>query len=163
PANALRAGGERGASGAPAHRAQAAMLIGQMAACLVMLVATSLLARTFARLHSEPLGFEPVRLWVANIVLPNDPFDNGEKRNLFYGTPAERWRALPGVREVGAGTSPPLSSGAPSTVNVGADDAVNAPRISTQDVSREFFRVLGIPIVAGRPFDGRDNAAGART
>lgn len=161
PNEALRAGGERGLATAPAQRAQTAMLVAQMAACVVLLVATTLLARTFARLQVEPLGFDPSNVVVANVILPNDPFDSSEKRNIYYRQLAERIRGLPGVRAVAAGTSRPLNSGAPVTVNTGPEDSLNAPRISAQEVTAEFFHTLEIPIVAGRALDDRDSATGA--
>ena len=161
PSAALRAGGDRGPAPVPAQRAQAAMLIAQMAGCVVLLVATTLLIRTFVRLQAEPLGFDPSNLWVANVILPNDPFDSGEKRNLYYSQLADRLRALPGVRAIAAGTSPPLSSGAPVTVNTGTEDAVNAPRVSAQEVTTEFFETLKVPVLAGRAFNAGDGAAGA--
>lgn len=160
PGDALR-GGERGSAPAPAQRAQIVMLIAQMAGCLVLLVATTLLLRTFVRLQTESLGFDPTDLSVANVILPNDPFDSSEQRNLFYAQLADRVRGLPGVSAVAAGTSEPLASGAPVTVNTGADDAVNAPRISAQDVTKEFFDALEIPVLAGRGFSASDAATGA--
>jgi predicted permease len=160
PNDALRAGGERGPA-TPAQRAQTAMLVAQMAASVVLLVATTLLIRTFARLQSEPLGFEAKNLWVANVILPNDQFDSSEKRNSYYGELADRIRALPGVRAVAAGTSRPLNAGAPVTVNTGPEDSPNAPRISSQEVTTAFFDTLEIPIVAGRAFDERDGAHGS--
>ena len=160
PGDALR-GSERGAGPAPAQRTQVTMLVAQMAGCLVLLIATTLLIRTFVKLQTEPLGFDPRNLWVAQVILPNDPFDSSEKRNLYYGELADRFRGLPGVRAVAAGTVQPLNSGAPITVNTGTEDAENAPRISAQDVTREFFGALGIPLVAGREFAASDAATGA--
>src|SRR4029450_11038751 len=75
PGDALR-GAERGAGPAPAQRTQGAMLGAQMAGCLVLLIATTLLIRTFVRLQTEPLGFDPRDLWVANVILPKDPVDS---------------------------------------------------------------------------------------
>ena len=138
------------------------MLLAQMAASVVLLVATTLLVRTVAQLHSAPLGFDPANLSVANVVLPIEPFNSSEMRNIYYRQVAERVRALPGVRAVSAGTSPPLSAGAPMTVNTGPEDSMNAPRISAQAVTTEFFDTLAVPLVAGRPFDGRDTANGAQ-
>jgi predicted permease len=162
PNDALR-GGERASGTAPAQRTQTLLLVAQMAGCVVMLIAAALFIRTFIRLETEPLGFEPQHLAVANIILPNDPFASADERLLYYGQLAERVAALPGVRSVAAGTSAPLSSGAPSSVYVGAEDATNAPRISTQEVTAGFFGVLEIPLVAGRAFDERDRAGGALT
>jgi predicted permease len=160
PCDALGTGGDRGLAKIPAPRAQAAMLIAQMGGCVVLLVASTLLIRTFGRLQAEPLGFEPGDLWVANVILPNDPFDSGERRNLYYGELANRLRALPGIGAVAAGTSQPLNSGAPVTVYAGPEDAANAPRISAQEVTSEFFETLRVPVLAGRGFNPGDSGRG---
>jgi predicted permease len=162
PHDALSAGGARGHAAAPAHRAQATMLVAQMAVSVVLLVATTLLVRTFARLQSAPLGFDATNLSIARVVLPTDPFGSSQTRNIYYRELAERIRAIPGVRAVAAGTSPPLSSGAPMTVNTGPEDATNAPRISAQEITNEFFETLNVPVLAGRPFDQRDAATGVQ-
>ncbi len=161
PQEALRGGGERGSAGAPAQRAQAAMLMAQMAACVVLLFASTLLVRTLVRLQAEPMGFDPANLAVANVILPNDPFGSSELRNQYVDQLAERLRSMAAVTAVAAGTAQPLNSGAPATVNVGADDAVDAPRISAQEVTSGFFDALDIPVIAGRPFTDADRAGGA--
>jgi predicted permease len=157
PADMLRAGGYS-ATAAHGHRAQTAMLVAQMAASIVLLVSTALLARTFVRLQEEPLGFDPVNLSVAAVTLPHDAFDSSEKRNVFYRQLAEQLTAMPGVQAVAASTSRPLSSGPPMTVNKTAENDPNAARISTQDVTDDFFALMRIPLVAGRAFDDRDRA-----
>ena len=161
PQDALIAGGERGAVTRPSERAQTALLVGQMAMSIVVLVAATLLTRTFIRLNNEPLGFDSSNLWVASVTLPKDPFDTADERNTFYRQLDERLRAVPGVEAVAAGTSPPLNSGPPVTVNTGPDDSPDAPRISAQDVTTGFFAGLDVPLVAGRLFDARDATAGA--
>jgi predicted permease len=161
PYDALRAGGEPTSASVRGHRTQTALLAAQISVCVVLLVATTLLIQTYVRLHTEPLGFDPANLIVANVVLPNDAFDSSQKRNVFYTQVAERIRALPGVRAVAAGTSLPLRSGAPTTVNTTAENSPDAPRISTQEVTQDFFDTLAIPIQAGRAFDARDSRNGA--
>src|SRR5262249_19636961 len=146
---------------APAQRTQTTMLAVQMAACVMLLVATTLMARTFLRLQKESLGFAPAQLIVANVILPGDSFDSSDKRNQFYRDLADRLRTQAGVRAVAAGSSRPLNSGPPVTVNTGAEDAVDAPRISAQNVTSGFFETLGVPILAGRVFDERDGPASA--
>jgi predicted permease len=159
PNDALRPGGQRGTvAEVPAQRAQTTLLVAQVAACVVLLVATVLMIRTFARLQNEPLGFRADNLFVATVMVPNDPFDSSEKRNLYYRQLADRLRAFPGVRAVAAGTSPPLNSGVPLLVNTGAEDSPDAPRISGQEVTNAFFDTLQTPVLAGRAFDERDSA-----
>ena len=160
PADALRSGGYP-ATATRGHRAQSGMLVAQMAASIVLLVATMLLARTFGRLNAEPLGFDPSRLTIASVALPLDTFDSSEKRNRFYQDLAEKVSVMPGVRAAAASTSRPLVSGPPVTVYRTAANDPDAPRISAQDVSATFFPVMRIPIVAGRAFDSSDAATSA--
>jgi predicted permease len=156
PQEALRTGGARGAA-APGQRAQHVMLGAEVAACVVLLVSTALLTRTFLRLQSEPLGFDPEQLVVANVVMPTAPFDSGQKRYQFASQLIDRLRSRPGVRDAGISTVKPLNSGPPVSVYLGADDPPDAPRISAQEVSADFFTTLKVPLVAGRSFDARDH------
>ena len=160
PADMLRAGGHS-ATAAHGRRTQTTMLVVQMAASIVLLVSTMLLARTFVRLHAEPLGFEPVNLSVVSVILPDDAFGSSEKRNLLYRQLAAKVAALPGVRAVAASSSRPLSSGPPMTVNKTAENDPNAARISAQDVTTDFFSLMRVPVVTGRAFDDRDLATSA--
>jgi putative ABC transport system permease protein len=155
----LRAVGGRGSSSMPGQRVQGVMLIAQLAASIVLLVATTLLIRTFERLQAAPLGFGASDLSIANVELPHEAFTSSEARNAFYRQLADRLRATPGVRAVAASTSLPLNSGPPVTVNTTAEDSTRAPRISAQAVTTEFFETLRIPLIAGRTFDARDTAA----
>ncbi len=161
PSEALRASGERATSGTSAQRAQTLMLVAQMAACVVLLVSTTLLIRTFVRLQNEPLGFNPNNLSVAIVSLPFDAADTSAEWNVSYEHLANRLRALPNVIAVAAGTSRPLHTGPPVTVHTRGEDSTDAPRISAQDITTDFFETLEIPLVAGRAFDGRDALGGA--
>jgi predicted permease len=160
PGAALR-NSERGRATAPSQRAQRVMLVAQMAVSMVLLVCAALLARTFIELRAEPLGFLADGVAVAEVVLPTTPFDSSDARNAFYRQLEERLMALPGVRAVAAGTSPPLVGGAVIAVNLTAIDSMTAPRMSTQSVTTGFFNALDIPIIAGRAFDRRDAAQAA--
>lgn len=161
PQDALRAGGERGSASRPTERTQTALLVGQMAMSIVVLVAATLLTRTFMRLNQEPLGFDAANLWVASLTLPNDPYDTADERNTFYRQLDERVRSFAGVSAVAASSSPPLNSGPPVTVSTGSEDSPTAPRISAQSVTTGFFTGLDVPLLAGRVFDARDVEDGA--
>jgi predicted permease len=158
PADALRGGGARGASGAGRSRAQAILLAVQMAMSVVLLVTTMLLVRSFVRLQQEPLGFDAANLTVVKLALPADEFDSGASRNAFYGQLADRLAARPGVRMVAAGTSPLLSSGPPMPVRTSAGESDAPLRISVQDVTANFFDTLGAARIAGRLFAVGDAA-----
>jgi predicted permease len=155
PGEVLRAGGDRGTS-ASAQRGQALLLVVQIAFSVVLLVATSLLTRSFLQLRSEPLGFNPASVTVASLALPADQFKSGAERNRFYGRLAERLVALPGVNRVAVSTSPLLASGPPVSVRTGVDDRDVPMRLRSQDVSTNYFEAMEIPLLSGRRFDQRD-------
>jgi predicted permease len=152
--------GERGRTTVPAHRAQRAMLVGQMAGSTVLLVCAALLARTFIQLRMEPLGFVTDGVAVAEVVLPTSPFDSSAARNAFFEQMEQHLLARPGVLGAAATTSPPLTPGPPAVVNVTPVDDVSARRLPTQDVTAGFFEMLDIPLIAGRAFDRRDTPQG---
>ena len=159
PGDALRDGGER-SSGTRTQRTQAVLLASQLAGSVVLLVATTLLVRTFVRLQHEPLGFDAANLTVVSLALPIDEYGSSAKRNAFVEQVAERLAARPAVVSVAAGTSPPLSSGAPVSVRATADDIGDPLRISAQEISIGFFKTLGIPLIAGRDFGAADTPTG---
>jgi predicted permease len=159
PHHALRAGGDRGAT-RRSQRAQSMLLGGQLAVSLMLLVITSLLAQTFLTLMRAPLGFEPSNLAVVETSMPAD--GTAEQRLDLYERVAARIRALPGVQQVAASTSPPLFSGGLVGVRTTSDSTQAPVRISSQDVTDDFFETLAMPVVAGRPFDRRDSSSSPR-
>ena len=159
PAEALSGGAQQGRIIAPVRRAQTVMLVAQMAASVVLLICTALLARTFIQLRAAPLGFTTGGLAVANVVLPATPFASAADRLAFYNRLDGRLRTLPGVQGVAASTSAPLAGAGVLPVNLTGVDNVSAPRMGAPEVTRGFFETLDIPLIAGRTFDERDQAS----
>ena len=156
PNEAMRTGGDRGSSTAFGRWSQTGMLAAQVAASVVLLVAVVLLVRSFGRLQDEPLGFHVSNITVASLALPTGEFDSGDDRHAFFERLAERLGNLPAVWRTTASTAPLLSSGVPALVQTRASDDETALRVPVQDVTLGYFATLGIPLSAGRPFDGRD-------
>jgi predicted permease len=154
---ALIASGEARATAGPASpRLQLTVLVVQMAASLVLAAMTLLLVRTFSELQNTPLGFDADHLAVVSLALPTGEFDTSEKRVAAYEALSSRLGLLPGVEQVGASTSPPLSSGAPVSVRADAHEGDVPLRISEQDVTASYFRTVRVPVVAGRAFEDHD-------
>jgi predicted permease len=156
PQRALRAGGDRATTGR-GQRAQSLLLGGQLAASLIVLVVASLLAQTFLTLTHAPLGFEASNMSVIDLALPAD--GTAEQRLDLYERIAAGIAAIPGVQSVAASTSPPLFSGSVVSIRTSSDVSQAPDRFSAQDVTSNLFDALGVPIVAGRPFDRRDSSS----
>jgi putative ABC transport system permease protein len=150
--------------------ARRALVIGELALSLVLMIAAGLLLRSFWDLFRVQLGFHPehvmaVQTWLP---VPNDPTTD------VYGTATQeapllreflrRGRALPGVKEVAVSGLAALPLGHDrNALNafplMREDHPVpdgQAPLILTSIVSPEYFHLLGMTLLEGRIFTDQD-------
>jgi predicted permease len=138
-----------------------ALVVGQIALSLVLVLGAGLLMGTFRRLAIEDPGFEPGGVLLASLDLANAGYPEEElprvKREIL-----ERLRTTPGVESASASVFTPLSGGGwNGLVDVDGytptdlDDA----EVFFNGVSDGFFATLGAPLLAGRDFDSGDVAA----
>jgi putative ABC transport system permease protein len=106
------------------------------------------------------------KLLSVQINLPETRYPEPAQAARFFQELIRRVESLPGVEQVSLSTVQPLSGVAvndPFSIEGRPLDFNNAPVAGWQHVTPNFFRALGIPIVAGRDFTDRDNdmASGA--
>jgi predicted permease len=151
----------RGAVGGSTHVASNGLVILQVAATLVLLVAAGLMLRTLANLRAINLGFESSRLLTMRVVPPQPKYSETVKRLAFYDRIIAGVRALPGVeRAAFASTLPFQSIG--NTRGFRVEDRQSQPgevldalfRVGTPD----YLQALGVKVREGRLIDDRDNA-----
>jgi len=147
-------------------RLRSALVIGEFALALVLLVGAALLVQSFWRLQRVDLGFNPSSVLTARIWLPqpNDPrsgpYFTHPARALFYRRVLERVSALPGVEAVGGVTSLPLGGTpgrAPFNIEGRAPDASNILVSEISFVTPGYFRALGVAGSSGRLLDDHDD------
>jgi predicted permease len=137
-----------------------ALVVAQVALSLVLLVAAAMFVRTIANLRAAELGFSGERVLTMSL----DPILRGDaadvRREQFWMRVLERVRALPGVRAASLSVLTPLS-GRDRNIFVGVpgfEPTSHADRtVRLNLVSEDYFRTLGIEVVAGRAFDARDS------
>jgi predicted permease len=134
------------------------LIVLQVALSGVLLAGAGLFVRTLTNLNRADLGFRPDRL-VLFAVDPPRAKDDGKRRAELFGRLEEAIRGISGVQAVGLSTSP-LVGHDTSTTSVGPDGRAprrgDPDRAWLNDVGREFFQTLGIPILQGRAFDEHD-------
>ncbi len=135
----------------------------QMAISLLLLISAALFAKTLVNLSSVDLGLRPDHL----VTLSLNPRLNRytpERTAQFYDQLAERLAALPGVTLVAAARVLPVS-GSSSSTNITVEGYTPEKSEDNQcrynDIGPDYFRTLGIPLVAGREFTASDNTAAA--
>ncbi len=162
PRAAMQEGEGRLAGSRQSRAVGRALVVAQVALSLVLLVTAAMFVRTLAKLRATELGFGGGRVLTMSL----DPILRGDgaaaRREQFWMRVLERVRALPGVRRASLSVLTPLS-GRDRSISVGVSgfeprsDADRMLRLNL--VSEDYFRTLGIEVLAGRAFDARDSAA----
>ena len=131
-----------------------ALLVGQVAVSLVLLVGAGLFLKTLGNLRDVEVGFNPSNILLFRV----DPGLNGydeERTAAVYDRIAEGVRSIPGVRSVSLSQSAFLAGSTwTSTIHIQGSEASHGSHMMR--VSPEFFETMEIPVLAGRVFDARD-------
>jgi putative ABC transport system permease protein len=135
---------------------RSALIVGEIAMSLVLLVGAGLLVRSFAALQATPLNFEPKGL-VSTGVMMLFPRDwSLEARAGRNEEMLARLRAIPGVTEVTTGMMPGLGRlGFNLEAETADGQAIPVGDSFTTLVSPEYFRTTGLQVVEGRLPDPR--------
>ena len=160
---ALKAGGERGASGAGRYHIRRTLMMGEVALAVMLVISAGLLMRTVYNLTSVDAGFDRSRLVTFSMTLPMATSEP-DTRAQAYQRVLERLRAAPGVQgtTVMSGLPPnrPPDAIATRIENYTAADGRPVEVIDYyQFVMGDYFETMGIPIVAGRGFERTDIAS----
>jgi predicted permease len=164
--SALRDGARSGASGSRT-RIRGALVVGEVAISLILMVGAMLLIRSYRAYMNTNLGFDEAGVLTARVRLPEFRYDGHIKRTTFFEQLEARLRALPGVTVVGSADGVPFSGWDVQTeLNVfGRPRPLPNQELSThfQFVYPDFFKAMGIPVVRGRMLSELDRDSVART
>jgi predicted permease len=156
-ADALRS--SRGAIGTRWNRRlRDAIVTGEIAAALVLLLATVLLVDHLRDLGRVDAGFVTDRVFAAQVALPSKYRSPGDLAR-FYDQLAERLRQSPDVRRFGVINVAPLSGllrSVPFSVEGETVDARERVMANLRIVSPAWFETVETPVVAGRNFTDED-------
>src|SRR5262245_6335541 len=153
--NALREGrasARRGVRGA--------LVVVEVAAAVVITVGAGLFVRSFILIQRVDPGFS--RDDVSVLQLFSSPrTDTPAKRVVFYQQVLDRLSSLPGVLAAGAVTSMPFAEArvivrGPLTISGRPPASGESALVYTSAVSGDYFRVMDVPLIAGRLFDRTD-------
>jgi putative ABC transport system permease protein len=163
-ADTLKQGGTA-AAGFGRDRLRAALLVGEVALSLILLVGAGLLTRAYWRLENVAPGFEPSGALTVSLALPEAMYPEHAQTEEFYRAVLDRVRHVPGVEAAGAVDIMPLVGWNPGAKFVveGREASPDVPphRADFQPVTPEYFRAMGIPVLQGRPFAGAELAGDA--
>jgi putative ABC transport system permease protein len=141
------------------RRLQAALVAGQVALSLTLLIGASLLARSTMALRSADVGFDASPLLSARLYVAGDAYDDVTARAAMIDRLIERLAEIPGVEgAAGTGAIPADDGGqgirlVPVQGSRTPDDYIGAQLVP---VTPTFFDTLGLQLVEGRTFSGEE-------
>jgi putative ABC transport system permease protein len=147
-------------------RLRQTLIAAQIALATMLLVAAALLLQGFLRLQTVPLGFEPDHVSTARISLPRSAYPDAERARQFYERLVNTLHASGQFRTIAVATSAPFGPGVrasfqPPQRGQASAAAAGSESAAEHIVTGDYFRVLGIPLLAGRSFNELDTNGSA--
>ncbi len=157
-------GGARGATDRRGDRARRALVGVEVALAVVLLAGAGLLLRSSAALGRVRPGFDLAHVLTARLALPTRDYPNVPDAVRQFGAVLDAARAQPGVASAALVSRVPLG-GSLTSVDVAP---VGAPftrgtklTAGLRITSADYFRSIGIPLLAGRDLRATDGATSA--
>jgi hypothetical protein len=134
------------------------IVAGELALCLALVLGAALFIRTFVNLTKTDLGFTPSHVISIDARFPMYRTTARNRWQLLARDTSavlQRLRSIPGIDAAAAVNHAPLS-GTLVPVSVTLASETRERRAFYQNVTPGYFRVLGIPVIAGRDFTDAD-------
>jgi putative ABC transport system permease protein len=149
------------------HRVHArdVLVVCQVAFSFLLLVGAGLMLRSFSKLRNVDPGFVPQRVLAMTVDLNWSKYGKPVERQRISRQLLEKIQSQPGVLAAAISSSYPLD---PDNIGAGPSQPLmiegrlqregeRPPLSAIRSVSPDYFKALGIPLVAGRVFAESDN------
>lgn len=156
---ALKEGSSGSGDSPSARRARDWLVISEIALTLTLLVAAGLVLKSFSRLQSLQLGYEPRGLVTARFELPWHKYTDRTQIETLSRALLDKVRALPGVQNAAVSSNGPLMGGwqtgfwREENPRPKPADMLNS---DLEVVGGDYFSTLKLPLLRGRTFNERD-------
>jgi putative ABC transport system permease protein len=157
----------RSASGSlTLRRVRQALVVAQLGLSLMLLISAGLLAKSFLQLQNTDPGFRSENILTARMTLAGPGYSTPDRRRAFIEGVLDGVRELPGVDNAAVVSGMPIGN-AGNFGNLQIENRPSAPRgqepkTGMIEVSPDYFKVLGVPLLQGRLLTGRDESDAAR-
>ncbi len=143
-----------------------ALVVGQTALALVLLVGAGLLIKSFIKLQQVELGFQADNAIVLTLIPSFSQLPKTASTVSYYQRLLDELKTVPGVDAVATGTAAPTEGAYMSSPMIVAGRPVPAERDAQQTfvnvVTPDYFRALGNTLKQGRLFTDADSESAPR-
>jgi macrolide transport system ATP-binding/permease protein len=140
------------------------LVVLQITLSCLLLIAAGLFVRSLGRASDIDPGFSARNVLLASVDLFPGGYDE-ERGRVFYRELLRRAAGLPGVESASLASAVPLDFGGSSSSSLTVAGYTPGPEeevvVEYYVVGPEYFRTLGIPLVAGRDFTAQDESGKA--
>ena len=137
------------------------LVVSEVALCMLLLLGAGLLIQTFVQMRAIDPGFDPRGLLTARMSLQGERYGTSADLNRFFEQALEGIRRIPGVQSASVVNCVPIERGLNMNVDV-IDGPEHFEGMATLTDWRyaglDYFKTMGIPVVAGRGFVESDRA-----
>lgn len=136
------------------HRYLRHLVIAQIALSLVLANAAVLLSGSYLNVLKGNGDLNTDEVVTAEVTLQGQRYENGQARRQFWDRLFERVRSVSGVECLAITTKMPLEGGTNADVLIEGqvyDPTVVRPLVENSLISPDYFRVMGVPVLRGRP------------
>ena len=153
--NALKDGGRAGSAGYNRARLRSTLAVFEVVLALVLMVGAGVMVRTFNRLLAVNPGYNTQHLLNFQVTLPPDRYSEPQLVRAFYDDLRAGLDAVPSA--VSAGVVTDLGQTDGLWIEGRPQPRPGEPRAVLRAVSPDFFRAIGMPVIAGRPISIQDS------
>lgn len=147
----------RGAGGSLRHRLlRNALVVGEVALSLMLLVGASLMIRTLVAVQSLDLGLQPSRLLTLRVPLSPQRYADAARRNAFLSEMLRRVRSVRGVQAAGINTGLHPLWNWNVTVETSGRTSADTRRVVLDQTNEDYAKAIGIALVEGRFFNEQE-------
>jgi predicted permease len=135
------------------------LIAAQAALVLVVLAGAALLVRSAINLQQTPIGFDPTGILSARVALPAAQYRGPDHVKATFRELVDRVAPSPVIDAVALDSQPPLVGGGGSNGLIPEgrpDDISSVIQSRSHFISPDYFKVLRIPVRAGRTFTEQD-------
>ena len=148
----------RATGGAVSRNARRLLAVVQIALAVILVVATALLTRAYARAFSADRGFNASHVAMANLTLPSARYTEAHRVISFADRLLEELRRVPGVRDAAVSYQRPLHGDWINAFEIVGRSGDEEPSGRFCPVTPTFFRTPGIELLRGREFSANERA-----
>jgi len=159
--DALKHGGLSATDGVHRNRLRNILVVAEIAGSTVLLIGAGLLMKSFITLREVDPGFDARHVLAVSVELSSSKYKDAAPRAAYFDEAIRRVASVPGVESVATINALPLvpGQGGDAYFRIPGRPLENpndSPTAEYRRISADYFRTMGIPLVAGRPFDERE-------